>query len=77
MKNETKRSLIARIGGYALRAKHDPMAYTHAARSAFLLSFEKRVDPDGTLAPSERKQRALALRKAHMLQLALRRRGMR
>ena len=78
MKNpKCKREQIARIGGYALRARRDPMEYTAKARAAFLAGFEQKVDPDGLLSIEERQQRAGALRKAHMLGLALRRGGAR
>lgn len=75
--SKSKREQIARIGGYALRARRDPMEYTAKARAAFLAGFERRVDPDGLLSPEERQQRAGALHKAHMLRLALRRGGAR
>jgi hypothetical protein len=76
MKNtKNTRALIARIGGYALRARRDPMEYTAKARAAFLAGFERKVDPDGLLSPEERQRRAVALRKAHMHGLALRRGG--
>lgn len=73
----SKRAQIARIGGYALRARRDPLEYTAKAREAFLAGFERKVDPDGRLSPEERQQRAGALRKAYMLGLALRRGGAR
>ena len=37
----------------------------------FLDSFEKQVDPDGTLEPAERARRAESARKAHFARLAL------
>lgn len=77
MTQKTKSALIARIGGYALRASRDPREYTANARQAFLASFEHKVDPDGLLSGEERERRAVALRKAYMLGLALRRGGAR
>jgi hypothetical protein len=59
-----------RIGGYVLRARHDPVEYTANARSAFLTRFEREVDPDGVLPLDERLARAQAALKAHMLRLA-------
>jgi hypothetical protein len=59
-----------RIGGYVLRATHDPREYTANARSAFLTRFEREVDPDGVLPPDERLARAQAALRAHMLRLA-------
>ena len=63
-----KRSMAGRIGGSVLRATHDPKAYTAAGRDAFLRRFE--VD-DPTLDEKERHLRAIAARRAFMLQLAL------
>ena len=58
-----------RIGGYRLRATHDPRQYTAPARSAFL----KRFYPDDPDLPEpERQARAAAALKAHMLRLARR-----
>ena len=75
--SKSKRAQIARIGGYALRARRDPLEYTAKARAAFLAGFERKVDPDGLLTIEERQRRAGALRKAYMLGLALRRGGAR
>ncbi len=65
--------LYGRIGGLRLRATHDPAEYTAAGRRAFLSSFEREVDPDGTLPPAERATRAEAARRAYMATLAYRR----
>jgi hypothetical protein len=51
---------------------HDRAARTRPAREAFLKRFEKEVDPDGTLPPEERRQRAEHAKRAYMLQLAKR-----
>jgi len=56
-----------RIGGYVLRATHDPMEYTSAARRTFLSRF---LPDDPSLTPEERQRRAEAALKAHMLRLA-------
>jgi hypothetical protein len=50
----------------------DRAARTRPAREAFLKRFEKEVDPDGTLPPEERRQRAEYAKRAYMLQLAKR-----
>ena len=66
-------SLRGRIGGLALAAQRDPREYSAAARAASpggLIYWEKRVDPDGTLTPSERGRRAAAAKKLHFVQLA-------
>jgi hypothetical protein len=51
---------------------HDRAARTRPARETFLKRFEKEVDPDGTLPPEERRQRADHAKRAYMLQLAKR-----
>lgn len=51
---------------------HDRAARTRPARQAFLNRFEKQVDPDNTLPPEERRQRAEHAKRAYMLQLAKR-----
>jgi hypothetical protein len=50
----------------------DRIARTRPARETFLKRFEKEVDPDGTLPPKERRQRAEHAKRAYMLQLAKR-----
>ena len=50
----------------------DRAARTCPARETFLKRFEKEVDPDGTLPPEERRQRAEHAKRAYMLQLAKR-----
>jgi len=47
----------------------DRAARTRPARETFLKRFEREVNPDGTLPPDERRQRA---EHAYMLQLAKR-----
>jgi hypothetical protein len=64
----------ARIGAFALHAKHDPRETTKAGTAAFLARFEREVDPDGTLPPAERLRRAEYARRAYMTSLAGRRR---
>ncbi len=65
-------SLAARIGAHALHAKiADPSAHTAPARRAFLDRFEREVDPDGVLSPTERARRAEHARKAYFTRLAL------
>jgi len=64
-----EQALRGRIGAYRLHALHgnDTAA---VGRAAFLAKFDREVDPDGTLAPEERAQRAMAARKAHFARLA-------
>ena len=51
---------------------YDRAARTRPARETFLKRFEKEVDPDGTLPPEERRQRAEHAKRAYMLKLAKR-----
>lgn len=66
-----KRQLAARIGAYSLHASYESKALTTAAREQFLARFEREVDPDGRLPEAERRRRAEAARRAHMLRLSL------
>ena len=54
--------LRGRIGAHVLHARYDSRALTANARSAFLASFKRAVDPDGRLAAH--------LRAAHFARLA-------
>lgn len=69
MLSPKERSLRGRIG--ALRCHAGGGTNTQPARDAFLARFEREVDPDGVLTPSERTRRADFARKAHMTTLAL------
>lgn len=60
----------ARLGAFAQHAAHDTLETTRAGREAFLRRFEDEVDPDRVLSVDERRRRATAARKAHMLKLA-------
>lgn len=67
------RSLRARIAANAKWAfVGDRAAATAAARAAAESRFERQVDPDGTLPPAERAQRAESARKAFYATLAYR-----
>ena len=66
-----ERSLRARVAAHAMHARHDARATTAKARAAFLLRFERQVDPEGQLPPAERQRRAQQLRSAYFAQLAL------
>ena len=67
------KNINARIAAEASWARtHDRTARTRPAREAFLNRFEKEVDPDGTLSPEERLQRAEHAKRAYMLRLAKR-----
>jgi hypothetical protein len=66
-----ERSLRARVAAHAMHARHDARATTAKARAAFLLRFERQVDPEGLLPSAERQRRAQQLRSAYFAQLAL------
>jgi hypothetical protein len=63
-----KRSMAGRIGAAVLRSRYDPMIYTSAGHNAFLRRF---MPDDPTLSEKEAHLRAMAARRAYMLQLAL------
>ena len=66
------RAQRSRIGAYVQWSRTpDRAAHTAPARAAFLSRFEREVDPDGTLDPAERAQRADYARKAYFARLAL------
>ena len=66
-----ERSLRARLAAYAMHARHDARRTSANGRAAFLARFEVEVDPDGTLAPEERRRRAEHARRAYFTRLAL------
>ena len=63
-----KRSRAGRIGAAVLRSRYDPVEYTSAGRAAFLRRF---LPADPSLSEKEAHLRAVAARRAYMLQLAL------
>lgn len=68
----SERTLRARLAAHASWANTpDPAARTAAGTAAFLSRFERDVDPDGTMDPSERARRAESARKAYFTRLAL------
>ena len=66
-----QRSLRAKIGAHALHATHDGVALTEQARTVFLASFERQVDPEGLLPADVRQRRAAHALRAHMTRLSL------
>lgn len=67
-----ERRLAAQIAAHESWATTpDRSARTAPARAALMARFEEQADPDGTLPPAERAQRAEHLRKAHFQRLAL------
>ena len=68
-----ERSLRARLAIETRWAREaDRKAATAKARAGLLARFEAEVDPEGKLAPAERRERAERLRKAAMLKMSLR-----
>lgn len=67
-----QRTLRSRLGAARLHALHDPKETTRKAREAFAARFERQVDPNGVLVPSERARRVEAARRAYFTQLQLR-----
>jgi hypothetical protein len=61
-----------RIGGLTAWSRNDAETMLGPARRAFAARFDAEVDPDGTLTPLERAQRAERAMRAYMLNLALR-----
>ena len=59
-----ERTLRARLAAHCMHAQHDARQTTVSGRAAFLARFEAEVDPDGTLAPGERRRRAEHARRA-------------
>jgi hypothetical protein len=66
-----ERSLRARLAAHTLHARRDARQTTALARAGFLARFEREVDPDGVLDPSERRRRAEHARRAYFTRLAL------
>jgi hypothetical protein len=66
----TPQQLGGRIGGYRLRATHDPKEYTRRGREAFMARFYAGI-PE-SLPTEERARRAEAAFRAYMAELSLR-----
>lgn len=60
-----------RLGALTRLSRESTSTMTAAACQANKDIFERRVDPDGVLAPEERRRRAAAARTAHMLKLGI------
>ncbi len=67
----SERVLRARLAAHSLHAKRDSREMTTSGRAAFLARFEREVDPDGALDPTERRRRAEHARRAYFTRLAL------
>ena len=66
----SERALRGRIGAHLLHATHDSRRLTEKARASFMASFERQVDPDGSLPADERRRRAAHARAAYFARLA-------
>ena len=67
-----QRSLRARIGGFALAAKHDPKETTKLARAGFWRWLEQEYGIPEGLPPAEHQRRLEAAKRAHFSKLAMR-----
>lgn len=67
-----QRTLRARVAVLTRWAQEDPGPATAKARQGFAERFEREVDPEGKLSEIERRRRAKAALRAHMLRLAKR-----
>lgn len=70
-RSRSEHVLAGRIGGHVVLSWYDSRKVTAPARAAFHERFEREVDPDGTLAPTERSRRADMARRAYETRLAL------
>jgi len=71
-RNPAARALIARVAAHTRWSQEpDRTKATAPGRKAALERFEREVDPDGTLDPTERAKRAESARKAYFTRLAL------
>ena len=69
-----QRSLVSTIGAHALHSQYDSRELTKNARAASpgsLGYWEREVDPEALLDPTERARRAEHARKAYFARLAL------
>lgn len=72
-RSQSVRSQVARIAAHQSWATTtDRTARTAPARAGLLAKFEREVDPDGILPPSERARRAENARRSFYARLALR-----
>jgi hypothetical protein len=74
-KDPTRRSAAAKIASLHSWARTpDRAARTRKARQAAdgWATWEKKVDPDGLMAPSDRRKAAEARRRAHFTEMGLR-----
>jgi hypothetical protein len=67
---KSDRSRWGRLGAYVQHSRHDPRVTTAQAREAFLLRFEREVDPHGELPTADRLRRAKAAQRAYFIRLA-------
>jgi hypothetical protein len=75
---QRQRRHLARIGALRRWARTPPeqrSANMDAAKDALVAKWEREADPEGKLSPEERRRSAEALRRAHYIELALRRHG--
>jgi hypothetical protein len=66
-----ERTLQARMAAHLMHARNDSRVTSAPGRTAFLVRFEREVDPDGILDPEERARRAEQARSAYFARLSL------
>lgn len=66
-----QRTTRARLAAHELHAQRDSRQTSANGRAAFLATFERQVDPDGVLDPTERRRRAEHAKRAYFQRLAL------
>ena len=65
------RGKIASETRWANTSEDERRRAAHRGQAGLWASYERKVDPDGTLPPAERAKRAANLRRAHMAKVAL------
>lgn len=69
----SQRTQRAKIAARARWSQQDGADGTQAARTAFMARFERQVDPDGVLHPTERLRRAESAKREHFQRMAFNR----
>jgi len=72
MATPTKRRLAARVGGLSLRLKSDSTKIAARARMGLGRKFEREVDPEGNLSPTELAKKVKLAKSLYYTRLALR-----
>lgn len=65
-----QRSMRATIAALARWKNEDPTENARRGQDGLLAKFEREIDPNNELSPVERRRRAVAARREHMVRLA-------